>query len=77
MTRDEFIAELAGILDVSPAALTPETKLESVEGWDSVNALTTMVMIDEKLGIAIRSEILSNASTVGDILKALDSALQG
>ena len=75
MTKNEFLAELAGILDVDPGALTPETELQTLEAWDSVSALATMVMIDEKLGTAIRPEKLTRASTVGDILAAVNSTL--
>ena len=76
MRKNEFIAEFAEILDVAPDALKPETELDTLQMWDSVAYLSAMVLIDEKLGITIRPEVLSHAKTFEDILKAVDSALQ-
>jgi acyl carrier protein len=76
MTKTEFIFEFAGLLGISPDALTPETEMSKVENWDSVAYLSALVLIDEKLGIALRPEVLSGANKFGDILKELDSALK-
>jgi len=76
MTQGEFISEFAQILDVVPAELQPETELSTFCNWDSVAYLAAMVLIDEGLGITLRPEVISNAKTFGDILKAVDSAFQ-
>ena len=75
MTRAEFIREFADIVNVGPGELKPETSMESLESWDSVAYLSAMVLIDEKLGLTVRPEVLSRARTFEDILKAVDSAL--
>ena len=76
MTREEFIAEFAAVLDVSPAALTPETEMKSLENWDSVAYLTVMVLIDDKLGVAVGPDVISNAQTFGSILDAVMGKLE-
>ncbi len=76
MTRAEFISEFAGIVNVVPEELNPETPMESLESWDSVAYLSAMVLIDDKLGLAVRPEVLSGAKKFGDVLAALDSALK-
>ena len=68
MTSEEFLNELAEVLLVEPGTLTPSTELASLETWDSVAYLSVMVMIDDKLGVAMPGEVLNEAKTVGDIV---------
>lgn len=75
MTIDEFTSEFALILDMNASDLRPETLLNSIEAWDSVAYLTAMVLIDEKLGITLRPELISRAEKFGDILDAVKSEL--
>lgn len=76
MKREEFIAEFAEVLDVSPAALQPETEMKSLANWDSVAYLTAMVLIDDKLGVAVGPDVLSKAPTFGTILDAVRDKLE-
>ena len=75
MTIDEFTKEFAQLIDLSPADLKADTDLSSIDTWDSVAYLTAMVMIDEKLGITLRPEIISRAKQFQDILDAVRPAL--
>ena len=76
MNRQQFLEEFSEILGVSAADLGPSTELSSLETWDSVSYLSTMVLLDEKLGVAISPDELTAARTVQDILNAGGSALQ-
>ena len=75
MTRDEFTREFADLLNLPPDRLTPDTDLTELEDWDSVAYLSAMVMIDEKLGIQVRPDLISKAKTFAMILNAVDGAL--
>ncbi|MDQ6664033.1 MAG: acyl carrier protein [Acidobacteriota bacterium] len=75
MTKDEFLTEFADILGTNPGELTMETPLASLEGWDSVAYLSTMVLIDEKCGVTIGPETLVNSKTPGDIYTALGTGV--
>lgn len=77
MTRTDFLKEFAEILCIDPAELNPETELRALEGWDSVAYLSTVVLIDDRLGIALRPEVLRAWVTVADALAVLDSRLEG
>jgi len=77
MTEKEFIAEFAEMFEISPAELQPETELAMIPMWDSVAYLSSMLLIDEKLGMAVRAEVFSQAVTFGDILAVVAPALQG
>jgi acyl carrier protein len=76
MTREEFVREFAEMLNVSADELQPETELGELAEWDSVAHLSAMVLIDEKLSIQIRPDVLSGARTFGDILAAVGTALE-
>jgi acyl carrier protein len=76
LDRKQFIEEFADMLGITAADLTPSTQLSSLENWDSVAYLSTMVLLDEKVGIAISPDDLTAARTVQDILDAGGPALQ-
>jgi acyl carrier protein len=76
LNRQQFLEEFSEILGVSAADLTPVTELSSLETWDSVSYLSTMVLFDEKLGVAISPDALTAAKTIQDILNMGGPALQ-
>lgn len=75
MTEKEFTERIAEIVSASPGAISAETKMTDIPGWDSVTLLSTMILIDSELGVTIRPEVLSRAATFGDILNALSGKL--
>jgi acyl carrier protein len=70
MTDEEFLSLFAETVGAEPKSLTLDTELSSLEAWDSVAYLSTMTLIDEKMGVAIDPELLVESRTVGDILSA-------
>ena len=76
MTTQEFTAEFAEMLNLSPGDLTPDTHLDSLESWDSVAYLSAMVLIDEKLSVKVRPDIFYKAEKFRDILTAVQPALK-
>jgi acyl carrier protein len=76
LDKKQFLYEFADMLGVGAADLTPSTQLSSLENWDSVAYLSTMVLLDEKVGVAISPDDLTSARTVQDILNVGGSALQ-
>lgn len=76
MTTTDFITEIADILGMPAHTLTPETDLTAIPAWDSVAWLSSLVLIDEKLGAAVRPEMVSGARTLQDILQAVAHKLE-
>jgi acyl carrier protein len=76
LDKNQFLEEFADMLGMRAAEITPDTQLSSLENWDSVAYLSTMVLLDEKVGIAISPDDLTAARTVQDILDAGGPALQ-
>lgn len=48
MNLQEKLALIEEVLDVEAGSLTQETMLADVEEWDSIAALSLIVMLDEK-----------------------------
>jgi acyl carrier protein len=76
MSTEEFTREFAEMLGIDPGALRPETDLTALQEWDSVAYLSAMVLIDEKLSMTIRPDVISTSRTFGEILSAVRSALK-
>ena len=75
MTQREFTERFAEIVSAEPTSLTTQTKMADIAGWDSVALLSAMILIDSELGVTIRPEALSQATTFGDILNAVSGKL--
>jgi acyl carrier protein len=75
LDKKQFLEEFADMLGMSSADITPSTQLSSLENWDSVAYLSTMVLLDEKVGVTISPDDLTAARTVQDILDAGGPAL--
>ena len=68
MTDQSFLKGFAEIVAVDEGSLTLDTMLSTLEGWDSVAYLGTMVFVEENMGVALDPETLVNATTIADLL---------
>lgn len=64
----ELVAEL---LELEVGDFTPETKLEELEEWDSLAAISYVVMMDEKFGVTANPNDVRNFKTIQDILDSM------
>lgn len=72
MELKEKLALIEEALDTDEGELTSETALEDVDGWDSIAALSLIVMLDEHFGKTITGTQIKELSTVGDILAYME-----
>lgn len=68
MKLQEKLALIEEVMDTEEGELTPETVLDEVEGWNSIAALSLIVMLDENFGKTITGAQIRELSTVSDIL---------
>lgn len=73
MELKEKLALIEEVLDTEEGVLAAETVLDDVDGWDSVAALSLIVMLDEHFGKTITGTQIKELSTVGDILAYMES----
>lgn len=68
MTIEEKIAVLEDMLELENGTLTVETKLSTVDEFDSMAKLSLIVISDEEFGNKLTGEQLREFKTIGDIL---------
>jgi acyl carrier protein len=76
MTKTDFMREFEEMLGQPAGSITAETDMLALEHWDSVDYLSAMVLIDEKLSVRVQPELFSRAQTFGDILTAIDAGFE-
>ena len=68
ITIEEKIAVLEDMLELENGTLTVETKLSTVDEFDSMAKLSLIVISDEEFGKKLTGEQLREFKTIGDIL---------
>ncbi|CAK7039665.1 acyl carrier protein [uncultured Phascolarctobacterium sp.] len=68
MELKEKLALIEEILDVEEGSLTPETRLADVDEWDSIAALSLIVMLDENFEKTVSGAQIKALENVNDIL---------
>ncbi len=69
---NEFILALEEILDLSEGSLTENTDFKLHPEWDSLAALSTLVMIEDKYKKVIDPSILANSNTIGELIANIE-----
>ena len=68
MNSRKTLESLEALLELEPGRLTPETKLEEIESWDSMAALSLIVWLEENHGKSVSGKEIRGLRTVSDIL---------
>jgi acyl carrier protein len=71
MTKTEFIDLFAERLQVKNINLTEETRLDSLEEWDSWNRLELMTMVDESFQVILTAQDLNEIITLKDLMQKI------
>jgi acyl carrier protein len=74
MDRSAFLRALDDMLELDPGTLTPETRLEDLEGWDSLAVISFIALVDEQCGHVVSGDALLKAATVADLLALAEAA---
>ena len=72
MNLQEKLTLIEEVLDVEKGSLTPETLLAEVDEWDSIAALSLVVMLDEKFEKTVSGVQIKALASVNDILDYMD-----
>ncbi len=72
MTLEKKMELIAEILDVEVDEISPETEFASLEDWDSVAALSFIVMMDEEFGKEVKGDIIKKFVTIQDALNIME-----
>ncbi len=72
MNLQEKLAALEEIMELDEGALQPETRLEDVEEWDSLAALSYVVLMGDEFGKKVSGQQIRAFQTVQDILDTME-----
>ena len=72
MTTKEKLELLADMLEIEVDDFNEETALDDIEEWDSLNALSFIVLVDENFGKTLTADTINACDTVGDLLKLMN-----
>lgn len=72
MDSNEKLNVLAEVLDVEVTEITPSTILDDLEEWNSLAALSLIVMLDERFGKTISNTEINAFKTVEDIMSTME-----
>ena len=69
MTTEEFLGQLAEILEMPGNSLRMEDKLADLEGWNSMAMMSFIALADEHFGKTLSPRQFAPCVTVGDLAK--------
>ena len=72
MTVEEKLSMLEEMLEMDEGTLKPEMTMDDLENWDSVTALSLIVLLDENFSKSISGKEIKALKTVDDILKYME-----
>ena len=72
MELKEKLALIEEVLDVEEGSLTPETLLADVDEWDSIAALSLIVMLDEQFEKTVSGAQIKALESINDILAYME-----
>lgn len=72
MEQKEKMALIEETLDTEEGTLSAETILEELDEWDSISALSLIVMLDEHFNKTITGAEIKALNTVGDIVSYME-----
>lgn len=71
MKRDEFINKLAEFCEFSETDLTINTKIKSIEGYDSMAIMAMMAFVDENFDIRISATQINALSDFNSLINLI------
>lgn len=71
MTKNDFLELFIKTLEISSSDVTLDTKLDTLDEWESWSRLTLMAMVDENFQVELTSDDLKSFVTIGDIVRKI------
>ena len=66
------LEKLKDLMDIDSGSLTPDLLLSDIEEWDSLSALSYVVMMKDDFGKKISGDEIRAFKTVQDILNTME-----
>jgi acyl carrier protein len=72
MDKALFLGRVEEALRAAPGSVHEGDAFQSLDGWDSIGALSIIAVIDEHYGMTLEASELANCQTVGDLLALVE-----
>ena len=72
MTDQEKLAALEDIMELDEGSLTPEACLDDIEEWDSLAALSYVVLMGDEFKKKVSGKEIRAFQTVQDIMNTME-----
>jgi len=72
--EDQLIKIIADVLELDTEDLSPEMGPETLEEWDSVNALRILTSVETDLGVRLTMKNFMDAKNIRQLANAIGSA---
>lgn len=73
MDTKEKLALLEDIMELDEGSLTPETRLDELDEWDSLSALSFVVMLGDEFNRKISGQEVRAFERIQDMLAVMES----
>jgi acyl carrier protein len=70
MKINEFIIDFSNQFD-TPIEINENTTFKDLEEWDSLTALSIILMVDEKYKMMLTGDEIRNSQTINDLFEVL------
>jgi acyl carrier protein len=77
MDLKEFCQKLESMLEMDAGSLQPQTRLDSLEAWDSVSVISFIAMADQDYDVSVPPKAIAECETVEDLAKAVSASKVG
>jgi acyl carrier protein len=72
MTLQKKLAALEEMMEMDEGVLSPETTLEEIDEWDSMSALSFVVLMKEEFNKTITGKLIRSFQTIQDMLDVMN-----
>ena len=74
MTTEEKLTALEELMELDDGSLAPETRLEDIEEWDSLAALSFVVLLGDEFKRKITGREIRALETINDMFAFMEPA---
>ena len=73
-SEEEFMHDLAQVLEVDPSAIQKHTTARDLEAWDSIGIMNVLYWLNTEFGVELGPSDTTKLQSVRDILDLLSAA---
>lgn len=77
MDMNDFCQKIESILELDPGTVKPDTRLESLDAWDSVAVISFIAMADQDYRVTVPPKLISECQTVANLAGAIAASKAG